>query len=206
MLRMWIERCLLPTQLDVSPAAAARIAKIELLAPGSILRASATSWLLGKPSEGEEFSLRQFRPAQYLHKGVLLLLSDYGGEDPSVLALLNGQVVGKTQDGRDVTFGGMSLAGSFSNSVVEVGEDVKACLAGQLVLAPGLLRKLVASGALEVAAGVKPDDLLPLPRQEQWPAAGGRIESTEEASLSSLGDVQLRKWYRRFLGLEPGTG
>jgi len=204
MLHRWIERCLIPSEPDLSPAAAARVAKLDSLQPGNVLRASPTSWLLGKPSEGEEFSLRRFRPAQYLHKGVLLLLSNFDDEESSVLALLNGPAIGNTNDGRDVTFGGMSQTGSFSNGVLEVGEeDVKACLAGQLLLGPGLLRKLVAFGALEVAEGVKLQDIISLPQEERWLAAGGRIESTEDAAVAAMGDVQLQKWYERFVNIRP---
>ena len=33
---------------------------------GTVLRGSATSWLLGKPFEDESFGLRQFMPSQHL--------------------------------------------------------------------------------------------------------------------------------------------
>lgn len=211
MLRRWIDRCLVPLPLR---APAAQLAAASLVAApepvnlgaGTILRGSATAWLLGKPAEDEAFTSRRFPPAQFLHKSVLMLLQEATQEEPSILGLLNGPKVGETSDGNEVLFGGLNGLGGNGQSTFEVADgEPPLRLHGFTLLMPGILGKLLRLGALEVVQGMSVDDLAKVPAAERWAAAGGRVSSLFEASAALSGDVQRRKWYSRMLGLDVET-
>merc|ERR1740121_314722 len=132
-----------------------------------------------------------------------MVLNDFEDGESAALALLNGPTVGKLPEGEEVTFGGTSQLGAYSERVLEVGGDgVTINVLGSVLFLPGVLSKLASLGALEVAKGVQLRELLAVPASERWRVAGGRIDSLEEAALAAAGDVQRRKWYQRFLGLD----
>lgn len=222
MLRRWINRCLIPPRLQAKPefpsspaalsAASSGTGSSVQLSAGTIIRGSATAWLLGKPAESPsvDASFSRQPPGQYLHKAVLLLLRDYATSDPepSLLVLVNGPKVGWVQNESDafnVYFGGPHGFGS-NSGVFEMKGPTPYRFQGMVSLAPGLLEELVEMGALEVATDMELDSVLAAPLESRWEVAGGRLETLEEASTARLGDLQRRKWYKRFLDLDLSGG
>merc|ERR1719145_215196 len=131
-----------------------------------------------------------------------MLLKDYKPEEPSIMVLLNGPVVGRTPDGNEVLFGGMHSLGS-GKGVFEVADgDPPLRVQGLVVFFPGVLNKVLKLGGLEVVQKTTVDDITKVPSHQRWHAAGGTVISLSEASAAAAGDRQRRKWYRRFLGLE----
>ncbi|CAK0813843.1 unnamed protein product, partial [Prorocentrum cordatum] len=148
-LRRWITRCLIPSRYNTGTPttsearAALRPSTLNLLESGTLLRASATQWLLGKPAEHAKFDLNSFLPGQYFHKAVLVLVRD---EDQGVemVALLNGPVLSRGSQGT-VLWGG---PGGNVELKVGVGEE-SILVKGLTVLLPGTLDLLLNLGAFE---------------------------------------------------------
>lgn len=205
MLQRWISRCLIPARYvqQAAPKAEATELGSTNLAQMTILRGSATAWLLGKPVEESRFSLENFLPGQYLHRAVVLLLQEFNPDadlESTFLALLNGPQVGEVR-GDDADNTGVFFGGPFQTGrTMQIGGQFY--FQGMVQLGPGVLKLLLQHGALEVVEGVTFNDVLNVPSEERWEAAGGRIETVSEAATSKLGDVQRRKWYDKFLGLE----
>ena len=44
--------------------------------------------------------------------------------------------------------------------------------------------------------------ILDLPREERWRAAGGTLETLKEVKISMEGDRQQKKWYKEYLGIQ----
>lgn len=196
MLRRWIEQRLLPApvsfQLPGLPTARLRA--------GTVLRGSPVQWLLGAPPELMQEGVWRMRPAQYLHKAVLLLLQDHDSDLPSSLALLDGPKIGVLSGGAgDVFFGGPVPTPPDAGGLLAVpGGGVW----GRVELPPGLLELLIAVGALEVAEDFALPDATAAPAPERWAAVGGTIGTISDALTSAQGDAQRKKWYRTFLGLD----
>lgn len=192
-LRHWVGRYLVPR------AARRRLASGGGgdLRKGVVLRASPTQWLLGTPDERKAFELWSAQPAQYLHKGVLLLLEDTAEGRASSTLLLNGPQIGVLEDGGDpIFFGGPDELndGTLFRLMGWAG-------LGHVVLPAGSLQQLLCCGAVEVAHDVGVQEVLAAPRERRWLLAGGKVSSMWERSLESLGDEQQRRWYMRFLGV-----
>ena len=86
-------------------------------------------------------------PGQYLHKAVLVLLSDCGPSDQAALVLLNGPCIGHTSEGHEVFFGGPGR-GLEARCVVPLS---RGAVLGRFTLPPGVLHELLASKGLEEA-------------------------------------------------------
>mmetsp|Transcript_81930 Transcript_81930/g.158286 ORF Transcript_81930/g.158286 Transcript_81930/m.158286 type:complete len:285 (+) Transcript_81930:65-919(+) len=208
MLRRWINRCLIPERFGPDPDAflAADVAEMartvqkrssreSLVREGTILRGSATMWLLGKPVEHELFATWQFVPGQYFHKSVLVVVRVGEGNSPSLLALLNGPVIDSEES---VFWGGPANTGE-----VEIKSPTDSIrISGLVVMKPGTLEFLVELGAFEVAASNDLDKLIREPVDERWHAAGGRIKEWSDAKTAALGDIQKTLWFRRFLDID----
>lgn len=118
MLRRWINRCLIPRRYSTERAEPEEVVERALKsltgekeeAPeGTVLRGSASAWLLGKPFEDERFDLRRFWPSQYLHKAVLLVIKiekERDSQGPALLAVLNGPQIGESEEKKPVYWGG----------------------------------------------------------------------------------------------------
>lgn len=217
MLRLWIERSLLPApaadgdtaEVAQDPAEGPSTERIRSprgkVRQGSILRGSATAWVLGKPAEWAGFDLHSFGPAQYLHKSVLIVLRDAEEGMDSVVVLVNGPRIGKMTNGQDILFGGANeLKGG---AVMEVGlEPSTLRLHGLVALTYKQLQKMLELCALEVVPNASLRDILDAPPAERWAVAGGQVPTLREARLAALGDEQRRQWYLRFLGLRLPEG
>lgn len=209
MLQRWVNRCLIPPKFQAvsgSDVPGAFTGASLQLPAGSILRGSATAWLLGKPSEDPELDTTSVNglPGQYLHKAVLLLAREYDScdKEPAMLVLLNGPQVGRVQtDAGGVFFGGPG-GGSVGNGVFEIKGEVPYRFQGMAIFMPGSFEALLNVGALEVAKDVDVQDVLSQPRSERWAAAGGKITRLADAAEAELGDSQQQKWYRRFLDVD----
>lgn len=213
MLRHWINRCLIPPRHQ--PARIVRTGAFanspplrsllqRIIPAGTILRSSATAWLLGKAAERPNIETNFVRglPGQYFHKAVLLLVQEHmpGSNAKSMLVLLNGPQVGAVEEKKQMTpvfFGGpRPLDGIFSvksmpykfHGCVELGAD--------------LLSDLLALEALELVESLKAEDVMAVPVEDRWSFAGGQLELVSDAALARQGDIQLHMWYKRFLGLE----
>mmetsp|Transcript_65004 Transcript_65004/g.157254 ORF Transcript_65004/g.157254 Transcript_65004/m.157254 type:complete len:607 (+) Transcript_65004:3-1823(+) len=206
MLRRWIEQRLLP-----APALPGMLPQLEAQAEfplmpggpmraGMLLRGSATSWLLGAPPELLQENAWRMRPAQYLHKSVLLLLQDYDPELPCSLVVLDGPKIGTLSGGYgDVFFGGPMPTPPEAGGLLAVpGGGVW----GRLELPPGLLELLLALRALEVAEGYGLQHAAAAPTDERWTAVGGTISTIRDALTAAQGDAQRKRWYRSYLGLD----
>lgn len=197
LLRRWIEQRLLPAPPALELAPLPRTA----LRAGTVLRGSATAWLLGGPPalllpDGPW----RISPAQYLHKAVLLLLEDYTPDRSSTLVLLDGPKIGEISGGAGaVFFGGPTPTPPEVGGLLAVpGGGVWGCVE----LPPGLLTGLLVLGGFEVAEGVTLPEATAVPTEERWAAAGGRIRTLQDALTAAQGDEQRRRWYKSFLGLE----
>lgn len=206
MLRRWIDRCLIPPWLKVVPVveqAEAGNATDVQLPQGTLMRGSATAWLLGKPSEVDDMDPAKINrlPSEYFHKGVFLLLRDYeqGDQELTLLVLLNGPPMGRPGSG--VCFGGPSNLNQ-RGLVYEIRGPPVYRITGLVVLPPGQLELLLELGALEVVRGVELSDILSTPREDRWEAAGGRIRTVRDAVEAQLGDVQLQLWYKHFMDVD----
>eukprot|EP00913_Durusdinium_trenchii_P031907 g29883.t1 len=127
-------------------------------------------------------------PAQYLHKAVLLAISDASTE--RLLPAFGGE---------EVYFGGLVPS---EQQLIQVAGSY---IWGQVVFSLPVLEErryeLLQSGALELAPGVRVHEVMSAPRTSRWAAAGGRLESINDAAAALLGDDQQRHWYQRYLGL-----
>jgi len=206
MLRLWINRCLIPPRYNPEALQAQEVVERALksiqagVVEGSVLRGSASAWLLGKPFEDERFSSQRFMPAQYLHKAVLLVIKNERENDrqgPSLLALLNGPV--DPRGDSNIFWAGPHG----SNYVYKVLEDsnFEGSFRGFTILAPGVLEMLLEVGALEKCEeGIS--KILSTDVKDRWSEAGGKIETIPEAKTAQLGDKQRRKWFKRFENLD----
>mmetsp|Transcript_99593 Transcript_99593/g.260171 ORF Transcript_99593/g.260171 Transcript_99593/m.260171 type:complete len:608 (-) Transcript_99593:20-1843(-) len=207
MLRRWVDACLIPPRYKPSERKQDSDNDFDLLETGTLLRASAKDWVLGKPGYRMRMDTLTADgvPCQYLHKAVLMLAKDYvpRSKDYALVILLNGPPVGRVEDKdrREVYFGGASSVGGNGN-VFEVKGPEPQMLQGMVVVLPQVLEELIDAGALEVVEDVDLQEVLSVPRGERWTAAGGRIETLADAVEARLGDVQKKMWYKRFLGLD----
>eukprot|EP00933_Yihiella_yeosuensis_P030740 TRINITY_DN24330_c0_g1_i1.p1 TRINITY_DN24330_c0_g1~~TRINITY_DN24330_c0_g1_i1.p1 ORF type:complete len:579 (+),score=91.74 TRINITY_DN24330_c0_g1_i1:20-1756(+) len=181
------------------------------LEAGAMLRGSPTAWLLGTSPTLSQ----QGMPAQYLHKSVVLLANGWNDEpqltlrapEPILLVLLTGPLVGRVDgDGTGVYFGGPMQGGPGGRgSVYELGQEGiphNLKFQGFVSVSPQELHELLEQGFFEVVEGSKISDVLSAPVEDRWRSAGGRIDTLVDAAEAKLGDVQQRKWYNRFLGIE----
>ncbi|CAE8592556.1 unnamed protein product [Polarella glacialis] len=184
---------------------------LEPLATRTILVASATSFLLSMPSSVLPLD-DDGLPPQYLHKAVLALVRPCkSAKQPAAAVLLNGprlpDVYSKVpgfgpsrldsgqRSGKGVYFGGnhqdATVIKAFGRSFL-----------GMVLLPPGVLQVLLRAGALSIAEeGIRPADILALPRSARWAAAGGAV-AEGDAALAALGDEQRRGWYETFLEVD----
>lgn len=205
MLRRWINRCLIPTQYSPERLPESEVvkglqnalksAKAGTLSHGTVLRGSATAWLLGKPAEDTAFDLRRFLPAQYFHKSVVVLIKPEESERSertgvAMVALLNGPPLGREKSG-PVYWGGPQ-----GPDIKLQGSDEQ--FRGFTILFPGMLERLLELGAFEVT-DVDVREVVKVPVDERWQFAGGRIDSLADARSANLGDVQREKWFKRFI-------
>ncbi|CAE7366309.1 unnamed protein product [Symbiodinium natans] len=212
MLRRWINRCLIPARYSPERLPESEVVKglqnamksVQggALNHGTVLRGSATAWLLGKPTEDVQFDLRRFLPGQYFHKSVLLLIKPEDSDrseglpkspmQPSVamVALLNGPQLGR-EGGGNVYWGGPQ-----GPAIKLQGSDEQ--FRGFTILYPGMLERLLELGAFEVT-DVDVREVVKVPVEERWQFAGGTIDSLADARSAQLGDVQRDKWFKRFL-------
>jgi len=155
---------------------------------GSILLASATSFLLDIPEDENDLEEALCGQAlHYLHKGVLALVEPADEQSSHVMAvLLNGpQIQFLDQESTSSNFGGDYHT---EVQVTAFGQTFR----GHIILDENVLGNLLGRGALQRVTSVTVDDLLALPRESRWEAAGGEVEDEE---LASLGDEQRRLWY-----------
>ncbi|CAE7375256.1 unnamed protein product [Symbiodinium sp. CCMP2456] len=205
MLRRWINRCLIPTRYSPERLPESEVvkglqnalksAKAGTLSHGTVLRGSATAWLLGKPAEDTAFDLRRFLPAQYFHKSVVVLIKPEESERSertgvAMVALLNGPPLGREKSG-PVYWGGPQ-----GPDIKLQGSDEQ--FRGFTILFPGMLERLLELGAFEVT-DVDVREVVKVPVDERWQFAGGKIDSLADARSASLGDVQREKWFKRFI-------
>eukprot|EP00439_Symbiodinium_sp_Y106_P080136 s200_g18.t3 len=203
MLRRWINRCLIPTRYSPErPESevvkglqnALKSAKSGTLSHGTVLRGSATAWLLGKPAEDTAFDLRRFLPAQYFHKSVVVLIkpedSERSESGVAMLALLNGPALGR--EGKNPVYWG----GPQGPDIKLQGSEEQ--FRGFTILFPGMLDRLLELGAFEVT-DVDVREVVKVPVDERWQFAGGTIDSLADARSANLGDVQREKWFKRFI-------
>lgn len=192
MIRRWVDAYLRPQKMQRSLA-------LHLVEAGSILRGSATHWRLGRP-EGSWPSRNKdpwMVPGQYLHKAVLVLLSDCTPRDPAALVLLNGPLIGHTAEGHEVFFGGPGT-GPEARCVVPLP---RGAVLGRFTLPPGVLHELLGNKAIQEAEHARMAQLMEMPKNERWLGAGGKLETLKEVKISLEGDRQQRKWYKEYLGI-----
>eukprot|EP00929_Paragymnodinium_shiwhaense_P106751 TRINITY_DN72408_c0_g1_i1.p1 TRINITY_DN72408_c0_g1~~TRINITY_DN72408_c0_g1_i1.p1 ORF type:complete len:518 (-),score=57.65 TRINITY_DN72408_c0_g1_i1:112-1665(-) len=169
LLNLWIERCLIPESQEMSESR--QRDEIPPLPAGTILRGSATAWALGKPAEDKVFSHfppTSWRPHQYLHKSVLLLLNAAADGQRSLLVLLNGPTFRLNKEGQEVSLGGtreMKEGKMFGLGNEETGV---LRVQGYVSFRPQILEKLVALDALQVASGVDITKMLATPKPKRW--------------------------------------
>lgn len=205
MIRRWVNLYLNPKPGEASTDA---IPPFQSLKAGSILRGSATHWVLGRPDASwpsrERVDPWQV-PGQYMHKAVLFLLEDWAAGGPASLVLVNGPAIGSLPDGRAVRFGGIERCSS--DHIVQI--EGAGAIAGKIILPPGLLDKLLHIRAVTVAEDASVRSMFSEPALASglaWETAGGTINSLADAATASQGDHQLRKWYREMLGISASTG
>jgi len=197
MLSSWIGQRLLPS---AASSAELPLPPEERLLAGTVLRGSSAAWLLGAPPQLMQLGVWRMRPAQYLHKAVLLLMKDVDPELPSSLVLLDGPRIGMLSEGAgDVFFGGPVPTPPSAGGLLAVpGGGVW----GRVELPPGMLELLLAVGALEVAKGYSLREATSAPASERWKAVGGTMSSIGDALTAAQGDAQRRRWYKIYLGLD----
>lgn len=210
MLRKWINRCLIPVKyrfpeevLPLDDSTDEVLGGVEDLELYTVFRGSATAWLLGKPSEDRIFNRYGNIPAQYLHKSVLVLLTPVVKDEPAWFLLVNGPKVGLSPDGicDGIRFGGINALG---NRILELkgASGTVHRFQGAMPLMYDEIKAMVELRALTPVPDVSYQDLLDIPLPERWTAAKGQVMSIVDARTSQLGDVQIQKWYKRFLDLE----
>lgn len=166
------------------------------LPAGTVLRGSAFAWILGGHSTWRPRRNAQSRPpAQYLHKAVLLTITDATENEAAVMVMLTGPQVGELPNGGKVFFGGLVPS---ERQLLQISGSY---IWGQVLLPPHMLQELLQCGALEIANGVKIQEVMDAPLSSRWAVAGGRLASINDAAASLLGDEQQRHWYQRYLGL-----
>eukprot|EP00439_Symbiodinium_sp_Y106_P036269 s991_g4.t1 len=215
MIRLWVESYLRPPLFSNSDAYSWKISA------GRILRGSATKWLLGRPMKtwpsrrkrkdpttrgtSPNFGNSQLGkdqwmvPGQYLHKAVLLLLSDCFPGQPASLVLLNGPKIAYMKEGQEVSFGGPGCVQEEARCLLTL--PTGGAIVGRFSLLPGVLHELLGSEAVSVAKDAQLEEVLSAPREERWVAAGGTLDSLSDVTLAMKGDRQLQKWYKEFLGV-----
>jgi len=204
MIRLWIEAYLLPEALKTATRAlldnsTEGLTPPKALAAGTIFRGSGTAWILGRPTGSWPTRARPDAwqiPGQYMHKGVLLLLSACTRDQPAALMLLNGPKIGSTSLGADVHFGGPEGINSLS-----IPASKSEVIAGTFALPAGTLQQLLETGALSIANTTR-EDVFTTRHFERWQVAGGKLESLTEAMAAVQGDKQQAKWYRAILDLD----
>ncbi|CAE7239097.1 unnamed protein product [Symbiodinium sp. CCMP2592] len=169
------------------------------LSAGRLLRGSSSHWILGGPIDQRPAKAAGTQPpAQYLHKAVLLVLADVTPDEPSVVVLLTGPKIGELPKGKgDVFFGGWAQP----KKTHEVLQVPGGYIWGQLTFPPGRLEELLELGAVEEVHGLSLNEVLEVPPALRWAAAGGCIDSINEASAALLGNAQQKHWYRQYLGI-----
>jgi len=171
---------------------------------GSILRCSATAWLLGRPPQLplEPEAVGGLRPAQYLHRAVLVLL-DYNNEG-STLLLLNGPKIGQMRDGSgEISFGGMSnpAVDDVTSATGLIFQVPGGYIWGCIHLPAGALEQYMQFGAM-VMSDATLQDIMAVSEERRWEVAGGTIDSLKDVEIAALADAQRKKWYRTYLGVD----
>jgi len=205
MIRRWVELHLNTKHSNTKNVA---VPPDQRFPAGTILRGSATHWVLGRPDVSwpsrEHVDPWQV-PGQYMHKAVLFLLRDWVAGGSASFVLLNGPRIGSLIDGRSVRFGGTEQC--TSGSIVDI--DGAGPIAGTIALPAGVLEKLLHSGAVTVAEGISVRTIFndaALDVDRMWEAAGGKISSLSEVASALQGDRQQKKWYRELLGIDISNG
>jgi len=171
---------------------------VSRLSAGTVLRASATDWVLGSPDNCPVLQRTGFSPAQYMHKAVFVLISDWVRGMPAYMTLLTGPKIGFLEDeGKDIFFGGNARLQD-----KELLQEPTGFVLGQVKLPPLALEELLVNGGLTVAWGVDLAELLAAPRGGRWEVAGGNLTTIREASIALLGDQLRRRWYREMMKLD----
>lgn len=199
MLRLWIDSNLLPEEAAGASEALQRRDVPQSIEAGTVLRGSATHWLLGMPIGAKRTkATMRFRPSQFLHKAVLLLVQGWVQGRPAMVVVLNGPKVGYIHDGTgEVFFGGTNT--SKGAPVLRIPGGITL---GCITFASGVLEELLSLGAIEVAQGISLGDTLNMPVEERWLASGGELNSLRDVSFAAMGDQQLLLWYSQMLGLQ----
>jgi len=177
----------------------------EAVPAETILRGSATHWILGRPSASwpSRSKVDPWQiPGQYLHKSVLLLKTSCTRNQPSTLVILNGPKIGSTSAGGAVRFGGFERCDN-NNLLRTPGSNV---IAGCFSLPPGTLQELLDISALQIGSNVDLEAVLGTKSTDMWQAAGGKLETLADVTAATQGDKQRRKWYRSFLQLNLAAG
>eukprot|EP00931_Biecheleriopsis_adriatica_P112414 TRINITY_DN8703_c0_g1_i2.p1 TRINITY_DN8703_c0_g1~~TRINITY_DN8703_c0_g1_i2.p1 ORF type:complete len:520 (-),score=94.84 TRINITY_DN8703_c0_g1_i2:63-1622(-) len=140
------------------------------------------------------FTARLGGPAQYLHKGVLIVskMTDRG----ATLILLNGPKIGVAKSGGDVCFGGTGESSLRSGTLFSVPDGL---ILGCLKIPKEAFEELIRLGAFELSS-ISLSELFTYPRQLRWAAAGGTLNTIRQAGLAALGDKVMYRWYEEFLG------
>jgi len=224
-LRLWIENHLMPKETEgdgltdflgwpralrnlgpsdgsesrtADPTLPSSIRVVTRLPAGTVLRASATAWVLGSPENSPILQRTGFSPAQYMHKAVFVLVSDWVRGMPAYLTLLTGPRIGfLREESMEVFFGGSSRLQNH-----ELLQEPTGVVLGQVKLPPLALEELLANRGLTVAWQVDVVKLVSVPRDDRWEAAGGNLSTVREASISVLGDQLRRRWYQEVMKLE----
>mmetsp|Transcript_52103 Transcript_52103/g.96465 ORF Transcript_52103/g.96465 Transcript_52103/m.96465 type:complete len:582 (-) Transcript_52103:71-1816(-) len=184
----------IPAIVDIKLSSDAQLATSMLKSiwpAGTILVASASSFILEVPEVEDDLDEMLYaNQLQYLHKGVLALVEAADPASVQVSAvLLNGPSVHlagqEPEDSLSARFGGEHHTdvqlNAFGQSFV-----------GHLVIDEQLLSILLKQNALRRVANVTVDDVLAVPREQRWKAAGGIVEDED---LAAIGDEQRRMWY-----------
>jgi len=204
MLRLWIDRHLLPRETPVYESDK----PFPRGSPVTILRASPTAWVLGDPPYLSPRAQREIRDRYYgpvfMHKAVLCLLPQEQN-DTEVLILLNGPILTSIEGvPGDVTFGGpLQIAEKSVLQMNLAGVESALLVSGVIVLSDETLQECVRSGALSVVEDVALDKLSePSSSTEKWLLAGGKLDTVEDAKVALLGDEQRRMWFKRMLNID----
>eukprot|EP00931_Biecheleriopsis_adriatica_P119772 TRINITY_DN94968_c0_g1_i1.p1 TRINITY_DN94968_c0_g1~~TRINITY_DN94968_c0_g1_i1.p1 ORF type:complete len:552 (-),score=126.03 TRINITY_DN94968_c0_g1_i1:34-1629(-) len=204
MIRLWIDAYLRKPESAAASQARPGLATGETIAAGTILRGSASQWLLGRPagnwpSRGRPDPWRV--PGQYLHKAVLMVVETAEADRPTSLVLLNGPQIAETTDSKraPVLFGGPSSSARDAGLMLPLPGG--GGIVGTFTLPAGTLQELLGLGALEIVETVSRQEIFATEVSQRWAAAGGKLGSLRELAVSVQGDQQLRKWYRSNLGI-----
>jgi len=201
-LRHWIDCWQLLTR-EVGSLQHSSTSGSTMVMKGSILRCSATAWLLGKPPQLplDPQVFGGLCPAQYLHKAVLVLFDR--NNEGSTLLLLNGPKIGQMRDGSgEISFGGMSnpAADDITGETGLIFQVPGGYIWGYIHLPAGALEQYMQLGAMVISDATL-QDIMAVSEERRWEVAGGTIDSLKDVEIAALADAQRRKWYKTYLGV-----